>query len=97
MESGKLSEFIDNLTIQDEMVRYEGSLYYFYGIRFDEKKSMFYTSVDKFRNSINEFEKEIYRYESKDLTDCLEHLLEDKYWDGKNFYEVEKYMKWVDG
>ena len=24
MEAGKVTEFIDNLTIQDEMVRYEG-------------------------------------------------------------------------
>ena len=35
MEAGKITEFIDNLTIQDEMVRYKGNLYYFYGIRFD--------------------------------------------------------------
>lgn len=97
MEAGKVTEFIDNLTIQDEMVRYEGNLYYFYGIRFDEKKNLYYTSVDKFRNNINEFEREIYRYESADMSDCLEHLLEDKYWDGKCFYEVEKFMKWVDG
>ena len=62
MEAGKVTEFIDNLTIQDEMVRYEGNLYYFYGIRFDEKKNLYYTSVDKFRNNINEFEREIYRY-----------------------------------
>ena len=31
MEAGKITEFIDNLTIQDEMVRYKGNLYYFYG------------------------------------------------------------------
>ena len=97
MEAGKVTEFIDNLTIQDEMVRYEGNLYYFYGIRFDEERRLYYTSVDKFRNNINEFEREIYRYESTDISDCLEHLLEDKYWDGKSFYEVEKLMKWVDG
>lgn len=30
MEAGKITEFIDNLTIQDEMVRYNGNLYYFY-------------------------------------------------------------------
>lgn len=39
MIDGKVTEFIDNLTIQDEMVRYEGNLYYFYGIRFDEKRN----------------------------------------------------------
>lgn len=80
MEAGKITEFIDNLTIQDEMVRYKGNLYYFYGIRFDEERHLYYTSVDKFRNNINEFEREIYRYESTDMSDCLDHLLEDKYW-----------------
>lgn len=32
------SELFDNLTIQDEMLRYEGNLYYFYGISFDDNK-----------------------------------------------------------
>ena len=96
MEVRKVNEFIDNLTIQDEMVRYEGSLYYFYGIRFDDKKKLYYTSIDKFHNNIYEFESEFYYYESTDMSDCLDHLLEDKYWNGKSFYEVEKFMKWVD-
>lgn len=96
MEGGNVKEFIDNLTIQDAMVRYEGSLYYFYGIRFDDKKKLYYTSIDKFRNNIYEFESEFYYYESTDMSDCLNHLLEDKYWNGKSFYEVEKFMKWVD-
>lgn len=38
MIDGNVTEFIDNLIIQDEMVRYSGNLYYFYGIRFDKER-----------------------------------------------------------
>lgn len=41
--------------------------------------------------------REFYYYESVDSADCLEHLISDKYWNGKDFYEVEAMMKWVDG
>lgn len=36
MKSRDIREFINNLTIQDEMVRYKNKLYYFYGTRFEE-------------------------------------------------------------
>mgnify|MGYP006982601910 FL=1 len=42
-------------------------------------------------------EEVFYSRKSTDMSDCLDHLLEDKYWDGKCFYEVEKFMKWGDG
>ena len=97
MEAGNVKEFVDNLTMQDEMVRYNGCLYYFYGIRYDEKRRLYYTSIDRFGVDINHFEEEFYYYESTDMSDCLEHLISDKYWNGKDFFEVEKNMKWVDG
>lgn len=97
MEAGDVREFVNNLTIQDEMVRYEGKLYYFYGIRYDKDRKVYYTKVDKFGDSIYQFEEEFYCYESSDMSDCLDHLISDKYWNGKDFYEVEASMKWVDG
>ena len=97
MESGDVKEFVNNLTIQDEIVRYNNHLYYFYGIRYDSDRNVYYISIDWFGVDIYHFEKEFYYYESSDLSDCLEHLLSDKYWKGKDFYEVEALMKWVDG
>ena len=97
MEAGNVKEFVNNLTFQDEMVRYNGHLYYFYGIRYDRDRKSYYTSIDQFGKDIHHFEKEFYYYEGTDISDCLEHLLFDKYWNGKDFYEVETMMKWVDG
>lgn len=97
MEGGNVREFVDNLTIQDEMVRYNGHLYYFYGIVYDSERKVYYTSIDQFGTDIYHFEKELYYYESTELFDCLEHILFDKYWNGKDFYEVEAMMTWVDG
>lgn len=48
MEAGNVSEFVDNLTMQDEIVRFNNHLYYFYGIRYDEDKKCYYVSIDKF-------------------------------------------------
>ncbi len=96
MEAGNVNEFIDNLTMQDEMVRYNGNLYLFYGIRFDNDAGEYIASVDRFGKNIYEFEAEIFRYRSTSLSDCLNHLLEDNYWNGKSFWDVEKEMQWVD-
>ena len=41
MIDGNVADFIDNLTIQDEIVRYNGNLYYFYGIRFNEERHLY--------------------------------------------------------
>ena len=46
MKAGNVREFVNNLAIQDEMVRYNGKLYYFYGIRYDTEKKVYYTSID---------------------------------------------------
>ena len=97
MESGNVKDFVNNLTIQDEMVRYNEHLYYFYGIRYDNERKLYYVSIDQFGSDIYHFEKELYYYEGHDLSECLEHLLSDKYWNGKDFYEVVAMMKWVDG
>ena len=97
MKAGNVKEFINNLTIQDEMVRYKDKLYYFYGIRYDSERDIYYTSIDRFGSDIYHFEEEFYRYESKSSVDCLEHLISDPYWNGKDFYQVENEMIWVDG
>ena len=97
MKAGNVREFVNNLAIQDEMVRYNGKLYYFYGIRYDTEKKVYYTSIDRFGENLNCFEKEIYRYGGKSISDCLEHLVSDMYWNGQNFYQVESEMTWVDG
>ena len=97
MEAGDVREFVNNLTMQDEMVKYNHHLYYFYGIRYDKDRNLYYTSIDRFGENLYQFEEEVYHYESSDMSDCLEHLLSDKYWNGKDFYEVESLMSWVDG
>ena len=96
MEAGKVNEFVDNLAIQDETVFYRGFLYYFYGIRFDEKKRIYYAMIDKFQDDIYHFEEPFYYHEEKTLGGCLARLLEDKIWDGRSFYEAEKEMTWAD-
>ena len=70
MKAGNVKEFINNLTIQDEMVRYKDKLYYFYGIRYDSERDIYYTSIDKFGTDIYHFEEEFYCYESKSSVDC---------------------------
>ena len=81
MKAGNVKEFIYNLTIQDEMVRYKDKLYYFYGIRYDSERDIYYTSIDKFGTDIYHFEEEFYCY-------GLEHLPSDPYWEKYKFLFV---------
>ena len=97
MEAGNVKEFVDNLTIQDEMVRYDNHLYYFYAVRYNEDKGKYYISVDQFGNTIYDFQKQICYYEASNISDCIEYLLSEKIWNGKSFWEVEQDMIWVDG
>lgn len=96
MEAGNVTEFVDNLALQDEAVLYRGMLYYFYGVRLNKETGHYYTSIDRFKDDIHHFVDEFYSYEGISFEDCLSHLLEDKIWDGKSFYEAEREMKWVD-
>ena len=52
MEAGSVKEFINNLTIQDEMVRYDGQLYYFYGIRYDSDRKLANNLVKKLKQAL---------------------------------------------
>ncbi len=96
MEAGNVNEFIDNLSFQDEMIRYKGKLYYFYGVRFDKVRNIYYTSIDEFNDDINHFSRELFYFESSSSKECFEHLTEDKYWNGKSFWDVESEFTWVD-
>lgn len=35
-------------------------------------------------------------YASDSRDDCMKHFVEDKYWDGKSFWEVAPDMEWID-
>ncbi len=96
MENGNVKEFVDNLIMQDEIVKYNGKMYYFYGIRYNENLNKYVASIDRFGENIFQFEAEFFNYESESFSDCLDHLLDDKYWNGKSFWEVESEMEWVD-
>lgn len=96
MEAGNVTEFVDNLALQDEAVLYQGMLYYFYGVRLNTETGHYYTSIDRFMGDIHHFVDEFYFYEGTSFEECLSHLLEDKIWNGKSFYEVEREMKWID-
>ena len=74
-----------------------GYLYYFYGVQFSKEKGLYFTHIDRFMPDIHHFIDEFYYYECSSKADCLKHLLNDKYWNGKSFYEIESQFIWVDG
>lgn len=44
----------------------------------------------------DDFTRMMLSYSSNSKEDCMKHFLEDKYWDGKSFYEVAPDMEWID-
>lgn len=92
-------DFVDSLMDSDGCVRWKSFVYHFSGLRYHSGRRMYRVSVERYRYTkepYEEFMDLMYYYESDTEEDCIDHLLSDKIWDGKSFYEVEKAMTYVD-
>jgi len=99
MNGGTAEDFIDSLNDGPQAVRHRSYVYRFSGLIWHPARETYSVSVEKYRFSKEpwtDFMEIIYRYESPDADDCLDHIEEDVLWDGKSFYELEKALTWID-
>ena len=90
------NRFVDSMTWEDSTVMLHGRLFWCLGLCYDAKDGQYSLMVYEDDPKTNEFVKELFRYASDSRDDCMKHFLEDKYWDGKSFYEVAHDMEWID-
>ena len=95
MTTEEVNRFVDCVTYEDCTVRLYGHIYWCLGLaRYPDGK--IYAQVYEDKPDTHEFVRELLSYGSDSYDDCMKHFLEDKYWDGKSFYEVAHDMEWID-
>lgn len=87
---------IDSLTWEDCTVKLYGKIYWCIGLARYPKDNKFHISVLEADPVTYEGKRDLLSYASDNKEDCMKHFLEDKYWDGKSFYEIAPEMEWID-
>lgn len=96
MTSEEMRNLIDCVTHEDCTVQPNGGIYWCLGMTYDPDKDEYCIEVYEEKSDTHEFIRNLLRYQSKSKDECMKHFLEDKYWDGKSFYEIAPDMNWVD-
>lgn len=96
MTAEETRNFIDCVTWEDCTVRLYDRVYWCLGLARYPKDNKIYTQVYEENQTTHEFVRDLLSYASDSKDDCMKHFLEDKYWDGKSFYEVAPDMEWID-
>lgn len=96
MTTQETKDFIDSVTWEDCTALLHGHLYWCLGLARYPKDQKIHIQVYEAHPSSHEFIRELLDYASDNRDDCMKHFLEDKYWDGKTFYEVAPDMEWID-
>ncbi len=96
MTTEEANNFIDCVTYEDCTIQLYGHIYWCNGLsRYpDGKYHILVYELDK--NDIYKWVRDILDYGSNSRDDCMKHFVEDKYWDGKSFWEVAQAMEWID-
>ena len=95
MTTNEINRFIDSMTWEDSTVRLYGRTYWCLGLaRYQDGK--IWIQVFEGNPTTCELVRDLLSYSSDSRDDCMKHFLEDKYWDGKSFYEVASDMEWID-
>ena len=96
MTTEEANNFIYCVTYEDCTIQLYGHIYWCNGLsRYpDGKYHILVYELDK--NDIYKWVRDILDYGSNSRDDCMKHFVEDKYWDGKSFWEVAQAMEWID-
>ena len=96
MTAKEATDFIDSVTWEDCTVRLHGKLYWCLGLARYPSDNKLRIQVFEEDPVTREWIRYLLNYASDSKDDCMKHFLEDKYWDGKSFYEVAPDMEWID-
>lgn len=91
MIDGDVNEFIDKLHYGvDLYVRYNGALYSFQGWDKDGMHTLLVLQEEPLPV------RDVFQVTQNGREECVNAFLKEPLWEGKNFFEAEKNMSWVD-
>lgn len=95
MTTEEINRFVDSMTWEDSTVRLYGKIYWCLGLARNPDGKV-YIQVFEADPETYEAVRDLLSYGSDSRDDCMKHFIEDKYWDGKSFWEVAPDMEWID-
>lgn len=96
MTNAEIDDFIDCMTWEDCTVRLYGKTYWCLGLARYPGDGKVRIQVFEANPVTHEGIRDLLSYASDSRNDCMEHFLNDRYWDGKSFHEVAPDMEWID-
>lgn len=96
MTTEEISNFIDSVSWEDCTIKLYDKIYWCLGPARSPKDNKIHISVFEENPITHEGVRDLLSYCSDSKDDCMKHFLEDRYWDGKSFYEVAPDMIWID-
>ncbi|MGN0885637.1 MAG: hypothetical protein ACI4RT_01440 [Candidatus Spyradenecus sp.] len=96
MTAEETRALIDCLTHEDCTIRLWGAVYWCLGLTHDERTGLWAMGVYECEGDTPVFKRQLFSYSAPCKEACMRHFLEDRYWEGRSFYEVAAEMSWVD-
>ena len=96
MTTVEINNFIDCLTYENCDVGWNQKTYMCLGVTTDAESRDCRIEVWEYEPLTHEFTHNLLSFTGTSKEACMKHFLEDKYWDGKSFYEVAPDMEWID-
>ena len=96
MNSEECKAFIDCLTYEDCTIRLYDRVYWCLGLTYSEVTGLWTIGVYECEACTPVFIRQLFLYTSRRKDECMNHFLEERYWNGKSFYEVVSEITWVD-
>ena len=96
MTAEETQAFVDCVAHNDVPIRFAGKLYWCLGPTDLEGEAGFRVRVYEADSETYEATRCLLNYVGPSVEACMRHFLEDRYWEGRSFYEVAAEMSWVD-
>lgn len=95
MIDGNAYDFLDKLYYEDHYVIYNNEKYFFNGCqsRISPDGKVMSVRLEIYNLSTD---KTVFSVTKASASECIEALEDALIWNGKSFWDIEKFMKWVD-
>lgn len=95
MKGGSVSDFIDHTTYEECAVLYHGIKYFFHGLIRSEKEKTYSYVIDVWDDK-GCYVKTVFDRTAESANECMDLAQREPIFDGKNFWEAESDMEWVE-
>ncbi|MDO5462902.1 MAG: hypothetical protein Q4F99_05400 [bacterium] len=96
MTADETRRFLDCLTYEDNTIKLYGKVYWCLGVTYDQNTEIYAMYVYEGDPVTYKSIRDLFAIESTSRDECMQCFIEDKFWDGKSFYEVASDIDWVD-